>query len=133
LINKAILCGRLTKSPELRSTASGVSVCSFTVAIPRKYAKQGEERQTDFINCVAFGKTAEFVGKWFGKGDLISVDGSIQTRTWEDNEGKRRYATEVIVSEAGFVGGKSDNKQSTVADELPSEFGDISSDDDLPF
>ncbi len=139
MLNKAILVGRLTRDPEMRSTASGISVLNFTVAVPRKYAKQGEQRQTDFINCVAFRQTADFIGRYFNKGNLISIDGSIQTRSWDDNEGKKRYATEVIVNEAGFVEGKKES-QSTGASyqtqggelpELSSEF-DVT-DDDLPF
>ncbi len=141
MLNKAILCGRLTKDPELRSSQSGVSICSFSVAVPRKYKKEGEERQVDFINCVAFRQTADFISRYFNKGNLISIDGSIQTRSWEDNDGKKRYATEVVVNDAGFVEGKKE-QQSFDAPALPPErnetgttiedFGDID-DDDLPF
>jgi len=147
MLNKAILVGRLTKDPEMRSTAAGISVCSFTVAIPRKFAKQGEQRQSDFINCVSFNKTADFISRYFTKGNMISIDGSIQTRTWDDNEGKRHWVTEVVVNDAGFVeskkdsasqggsyAGKSDSfSQDFDAPELPNEFGPDTTDDDLPF
>ncbi len=138
MLNKAILVGRLTKDPELRSTASGVSVVSFTVAVTRSYARQGEERQTDFINCVAFRNTADFISRYFAKGNMIGVDGSIQTRTWDDQEGKRHWVTEVIVNEAHFVESKKDSAPSGAGfsgggAELPMEFGPDATDDDLPF
>ena len=139
MLNKAILVGRLTKDPELRSTASGVSVVSFTVAVTRSYARQGEERQTDFINCVAFRNTADFISRYFTKGNMIGVDGSIQTRTWDDQEGKRHWVTEVIVNEAHFVESKRDSAPaggtsfSGGGAELPMEFGPDATDDDLPF
>lgn len=99
MINKAILMGRLTRDPELRHTGSGTPVCSFTVAIDNGY---GENRSTDFINCVAWNKTAEFVDKYFTKGRMIIVVGRIQTRTWDGQDGKKNYATEVIASEVSF-------------------------------
>ena len=139
MLNKAILVGRLTKDPELRSTASGVSVVSFTVAVTRSYARQGEERQTDFINCVAFRNTADFISRYFTKGNMIGVDGSIQTRTWDDQEGKRHWVTEVIVNEAHFVESKRDSAPAVGTSfsgggaELPMEFGPDATDDDLPF
>lgn len=138
MLNKAILVGRLTKDPELRSTQSGVSVVSFSVAVSRSYARQGEERQTDFINCVAFRNTADFISRYFSKGNMIAVDGSIQTRTWDDQEGKRHWVTEVIVNEAHFVESKKDSAPSGGAPamggaELPMEFGPDATDDDLPF
>ncbi len=138
MLNKAILVGRLTKDPELRSTQSGVSVVSFSVAVSRSYARQGEERQTDFINCVAFRNTADFISRYFSKGNMIAVDGSIQTRTWDDQEGKRHWVTEVIVNEAHFVESKKDSATSGGAPamggaELPMEFGPDATDDDLPF
>lgn len=134
ILNKAILCGRLTKDPEARETANS-EVCNFTVAIPRKYVKQGEQRQSDFINCVAFGKTSTFISTYFKKGSMISIDGSIQTRTWEDNEGKKRYVTEVIVNDAGFVESKKDSgaAEGQALPGLPEEFGEVPKDDDLPF
>ncbi len=140
MLNKAILVGRLTKDPELRSTQSGVSVVSFSVAVTRSYARQGEERQTDFINCVAFRNTADFISRYFSKGSMIGVDGSIQTRTWDDQEGKRHWVTEVMVNEAHFVESKRDSAAAGGTMEpvgggadLPMEFGPDATDDDLPF
>jgi single-strand DNA-binding protein len=134
MLNKAILVGRLTKEPELKSTQSGKSVISFTVAIPRKFTDANGERQSDFINCVAFGKTAEFVEKHFNKGDIISIDGTIQVRVWEDNEGKKHYATEVMCEAVGFVGGKRKEEQKTEAlPQLPQEFSADGDDENLPF
>lgn len=99
MINKAILMGRLTRDPELRHTNSGTPVCSFSIAIDNGY---GENRQTDFINCVAWNKTAEFVSNYFNKGKMIIVIGRIATRTWEGQDGKKNYATEVVASEVSF-------------------------------
>ncbi len=139
MLNKALLVGRLTKDPELRSTGTGISVLSFTIAVPRNYVRSGEERQSDFINCVAFRNTAEFISKYFAKGNIISVVGEIQTRSWDDQEGKRHWATEVIVNEARFVEGKRDSSsQMGVMPDVseasaPAEFGPDVTDDDLPF
>lgn len=106
-LNKVILGGRLTSDIELKQTPSGVSVCSFSLAVNRKYSKEGE-RQADFINCQAWRSTAEFISKYFGKGSAICIEGSIQTRTWTEKDGQKRYATEVVVDEAMFVDGKND-------------------------
>lgn len=106
MLNKAILIGRFTKDPELRSTPQGTSTCSFSIAVDRNYAKAGSERQTDFINCVAWRQTAEFITKYFAKGNLVCVEGSIQTRSWKDNDGNNRYATEVVVDQVYFVESK---------------------------
>ena len=103
-MNKVILMGRLTKDPELKKTQSGSSVVSFTVAVDRQYKDDAGMHPTDFINCVAFSYTADFLNKFFVKGQLLVVIGSIQTRTWEDSEGKKNYVTEVIVSEVQFTG-----------------------------
>lgn len=105
-LNKVVLAGRLTADPELKTTQSGVSVCSFTLAINRKYSK--EKQETDFINCIAWRSTAEFISKYFGKGSSLCATGSIQTRSWQDQNGQKRYATEVIVDEAMFVDSKSE-------------------------
>lgn len=107
-MNKVILVGRLTKDPELRATTSGVPVCSFTVACDRRFVKQGEERKADFINCIAWRQTGEFVSKYFVKGNRIALEGSIQTRTWQDADGKNRYATEVVVDQCEFAQSKSE-------------------------
>ena len=99
MINKVILMGRLTRDPELRNTASGTSVCNFTVAVDDGY---GENRTTSFISCVAWGRTAEFVNNYFSKGKMIIVIGRIQTRTWEGQDGRKNYSTEVVANEVSF-------------------------------
>lgn len=129
MINKVILMGRLTKDPDVRHTQKGTPVCSFTVAVDSGY---GENKQTDFINCTAWSKTAEFVSKYFGKGGMIIVIGRISTRTWEDNEGKKRYATEVVASEVSF----GESKRTGVSEPKTDINGFeplIENDDDLPF
>lgn len=131
--NKATIGGRLTASPEVKQTQSGVPVCSFTVAVNRKANRE----ETDFINCVAWRNTAEFIGKFFGKGSSICVTGAIQTRNWTDNNGQKRYATEVMVDEAYFVDSKGDNAQAdtTYIPEAyqPTETNLEVVNDDLPF
>jgi len=131
-INKTILGGRLTADPELKQTASGVSVCSFTLAVNRKPIK-GKEQQTDFITCVAWRNTAEFISRYFKKGSSLCIVGNIQTRTWTDNSGQKRYATEVIVDEAMFVDGKNDNAEIHGATEAEPSFEEYSENDNLPF
>ena len=106
-LNKVILGGRMTADPELKQTASGVAVTSFGVAVNRRYAKDGEQT-ADFINIVAWRATAEFICKYFHKGSSIALVGSIQTRTWTDQNGNKRYATEVVADEAYFVDSKSE-------------------------
>lgn len=111
-MNKVILVGRLTKDPELRATTSGIPVCSFTVACDRRFVKQGEERKADFINCIAWRQAGESISKYFAKGHRIALEGSIQTRNWTDNEGKTRYATEVVVDQWEFAQSKSETGMS---------------------
>lgn len=115
-MNIAILIGRLTADPELRSTKNGTSVVTFTVAVDRGYSKKENEKQTDFINCVAFRETANHISRWFGKGRMIAVEGSIQTRSYEDKQGNKRTATELIVSKAHFTGEKKQDSQQTYQD-----------------
>ena len=137
MLNNVTLMGRLTADPELRMTTSGTSVTQFTVAVERDYVKSGEERQTDFINVVVWGKTADFVTTYFHKGDMIAVVGSIQVRNYEDKNGNKRYATEVIADKVSFCGGK--KEKSTDAAEQPTftvlpdanPFGD--DDNECPF
>jgi single-strand DNA-binding protein len=105
-MNKAILMGRLTKDPEVRYSQNNLAVCNYTIAVNRQFARQGEERQADFIPIVTFGKTAEFCEKYFRKGQQVAVSGRIQVRTWDDNEGKRRYVTEVIAEDCYFADSK---------------------------
>ena len=126
MINKAILMGRLTRDPELRHTGTGTAVCSFSIAIDNGY---GENRQTDFINCVAWNKTAEFVSNYFSKGKMIIVIGRISTRSWEGQDGKRNYATEVVASEVSFGESKSENSSAAKDDFTPLDVID----DDLPW
>ncbi len=112
MINCAIIMGRLTADPELKTTPSGVSVTSFCVAVDRKYAKQGEERQTDFIYVVAWRQTADFVTRYFRKGSMIAVQGSIQTRSYEDKTGAKRTAVEIVADSVSFCGSKNDSNES---------------------
>lgn len=109
MLNKVILMGRITQDLEVRQTSSGVSVLSFTVAVQRSYARQGEERQTDFINCVAWRQQAEFIGRYFRKGRMIALEGNLRTRTYDDKNGTKHYVTEVFVDNVSFTGEKSDN------------------------
>lgn len=104
-LNKVVLCGRLTATPELKQTTSGVSTTNFTLAVNRRYSKD-KEQQADFISIVAWRQTAEFITKYFDKGNAICITGSIQTRSWETSKGEKRYATEVVADEAMFVDGK---------------------------
>ena len=110
MINNVVLMGRLTATPVLNQTTGGALVTSFSIAVDRRFKRQGEERQTDFINCVAWQKTAEFISKYFKKGEAIAITGEIQTRKYEDKDtGKPRTATEVIINNASFCGNKNDN------------------------
>jgi len=102
-MNKAILMGRLTRDPEMRMTQSQVPVCTFTLAVDRRFKSASGEKQADFIPVVAWRQQAEFAGKYFRKGSRMLVVGSIQTRNWDDAEGKRHYATEVVADEIQFV------------------------------
>ena len=135
-MNKSILLGRLTKEPDIRiSQINESKVARFTLAVDRKYAKEGEERQADFINIVAFSKLAEFVENYLHKGTQICICGKIQTRVWTDNNSMNHYVTEVIAEEISFAGSKKNNEnnnESTVNFENQ-EDEEISSDDDLPF
>jgi single-strand DNA-binding protein len=101
--------GRLTKDPEIKTTNSGNSVVSFNLAVERDYCAKGEERKADFITCVAWRNTAEFISRYFHKGNLISVQGSLQSRSYEDQNGQKRYVTEVNVEKASFTGERLDN------------------------
>ncbi len=109
MLNCAVIMGRLTADPELRTTTNGTSVTSFTVAVDRAYQKSGEERQTDFINVVAWRQTAEFVTRYFHKGSMIAVQGSIQTRNYEDKNGQKRTAVDVVADNVSFCGSKAES------------------------
>lgn len=130
-MNKVILSGRLTKDPDLRYTSgNNTAIAGFTIAVDRRIKKEGEQ-QADFIPCVAWQKTAEFIGKYFQKGSKILVIGRIQTRTWDDTEGKKHYVTEIVIEECEFA----DSKKSEV--QQPSGQSDgfypIDDQEDLPF
>lgn len=143
MLNKAILMGRLTADPELRKTQNGTSVTTFTLAVNRSYTRSGEQPQTDFIDIVAWRNTAEFVSRYFTKGQLVAVEGQIQTRTWEDKSGQKRKSVEVVASEVFFAEPKRDGQARRDApsgfDSMPSgmggnEFAALPGDDsDLPF
>lgn len=134
-LNCAVIMGRLTANPELCTTNSGLAVTTFTVAVDRPYAKQGEERQTDFINVVAWRQTATFVTRYFEKGQMIAVQGSIQTRNYEDKNGNKRTAVEIVANSVSFCGEK---KKEAAPSEAPApqdytEIPTTPDDDGLPF
>ena len=142
-MNKVILMGRLTKEPEVRYTQnSNTLVCSFTLAVSRRFTRQGEERQADFINIVAWSKLGEFCQKYYHKGQQVGIIGRMQTRNWEDEQGQKHYITEVVAEEAYFADSKRDGEASS--SNFDATFGampsvgsgsdfEISSGDDLPF
>lgn len=130
-MNKAILMGRLTKDPDVKYTQStNTMVASFSLAVNRRFTKQGEERQSDFINIVTWSKTAEFVSKYFSKGQQVGVIGRIQTRNYKDDKGVMHYITEVIAEEAYFADSKKENEPVATTE---NELTPIQDDDDLPF
>ena len=142
-MNKVILMGRLTRDPEVRYTqTNNTLVASFSLAVNRRFVRQGEERQADFINIVAWGKQGEFCSKYFKKGQQVGVIGRIQTRNWEDDKGQKRYVTEVIAEEVYFADSKREGDamggtfENTFGNTAPGNMGDdfeVSSSDDLPF
>lgn len=142
MINTAVIMGRLTAAPELKKTTSGISVVSFTVAVDRNY-RSGNERQTDFINVVAWRQTAEFICNYFKKGQMIAVEGSIQTRNYEDRNGNKRTAFEIVANNVSFCGEKREGgaapaEADTAAPASYSnadagDFTEFSGEDDLPF
>ena len=133
-INNVVLTGRLSRDPEIKQTQSGVSVCNFCIAVDRQY-KSGEEKICDFINCVAWRGTADFVSKWFHKGDGIGVTGSIQTRKWVTEGGENRYATEVLCQQVSFLDGKKNAVEATQTHmEGNQNFSEVTEEDEsLPF
>ena len=158
-MNKVILMGRLTRDVEMRQTPSGVSLARFSIAVNRRFAGRDGQQQADFINCVAWRQTGEFIARYFRKGSMIAVVGSLQSRSWDGQDGKRQYSTEVQVDEAYFTGSKAETgttggsysgsqggyNQSAAPSSAPSapDFGDDfnmdgfsdldGSEDDLPF
>ena len=126
-MNKLMLIGRLTKAPELKYTQSGTAVAAFTLAVDRKFSK---EKEADFISCVAWQKTAEFIAQWFGKGQQMALEGRLQVRTYDDNDGKKHWVTEVIAEQVEFCGSKgsgSAGKEEGWGEEV------VFDDNDLPF
>lgn len=109
MINMVALMGRLTYSPELRSTPNGLSVLRFQVACDRNYQKDSKDRQADFIDCVAWRQTAEFISRYFHKGSMIAVEGTIQTSNYTDKDGNKRKQIEVLANNVSFCGGKAEN------------------------
>ncbi len=148
MLNCAIIMGRLVADPELRTTTTGLPVTSFTVAVDRSYVKPGEERQTDFIDVVAWRQTAEFVTRFFRKGSMIAVQGSIQVRPYEDKNGNKRKAFEIVADRVEFTGSKAETGSGNARYDTPpapqqpapsftsgsaDDFSDIQDDDELPF
>ena len=108
MLNRVALVGRLTRDPELRRTGNGTAVTSFTLAVDRNFSTR-DGQEADFINCVAWRQTGEFIARYFQKGSMIAVVGSIQSRSWDGNDGKKQYATEVVVDEAYFTGSRAES------------------------
>ena len=134
-MNNVVLMGRITKDIELRSTQNGKSVVTFSMAVKRRFAKEGQP-QADFINCVAWGQQAEFIAKFFNKGSMIAIVGNIQTRSWDGQDGKKQFATEIIVDEVHFTGEKKENAtqgENDAVTEADFTMIDAPADDTLPF
>lgn len=138
--NKVILIGNMTADPELKQTQGGLSVCSFSIAVNRRFKGENGQQECDFITIVAWRQQAEFVTRYFKKGQPILVCGQLQTRTWTDNQGNKRYATEVVADEVSFVGNKESNTESKPQPYMPTaytsnnhNFEEIPNDGDLPF
>ena len=132
LLNNTTLMGRLVADPELRRTSNDIPAARFTLAVDRNYSSGGE-RQADFIDVIAWRKTAEFVSQYFHKGMLVAVQGSIQTRSYTDNQGIKRKAFEIVADHVYFAGPKRDNAQAAAPSSLePDDFQEMP-DDDLPF
>lgn len=139
MFNLVVLTGRLTADPELKTTTNGIPVTTFSIAVNRNY-RAGEEQQTDFINIVAWRQRAEFITKYFKKGSMIGIEGSIQTRRYQDKNGNNRTAFEVVVNNAQFVESKRDGAASVAEEPASYSNADVSDfaevggmDDDLPF
>lgn len=143
MINTVALMGRLTYEPELRTTPSGVSLVRFQIACDRNYQKSGTERQADFIDCVAWRQTADFISRYFHKGSMIGVEGSIQTENFTDKDGNKRKSVTVVANNVSFCGSKAESGTAANAFSQPapsyasadnSDFEEIvDDDDDLPF
>lgn len=141
-MNSCVLTGRLVADPELRTTPSGLSVCRFRIAVDRPYQKSGEDRKADFIDVVAWRSNADFVTKYFHKGSMIAVQGSLQTNNYEDKNGNKRTSYEIVADRTEFCGSKSDSGNSSYSgnsapaaysNSTPDDFSSVVDDDDLPF
>ena len=110
MFNKVIMMGRIVNDPELKTTPQGVSVCSFRIAVDRRFTPKGEERKSDFFNVVAWRNEAEFISRYFSKGRMILIEGELQTRSYTDKNGNTAYVTEIIVDRSTFTGEKSNNQ-----------------------
>ena len=139
MLNNVVLMGRLTADPELKQTQNGVSVLSFSLAVDRDYTQQGQEKQADFINIVAWRLTAEFISKYFTKGQMMALKGAIQTRSYEDKQGNKRTVFEVVADKVYFCGSKeeSNNKKPNPNNSGFDDFDGFeeigTNDDNLPF
>lgn len=152
MLNVVAIMGRLVADPELRTTPAGQSVCSFRIACDRSYVQQGQQRQADFIDIVAWRQQADFVCRYFQKGSMIAVEGSLQTRQYQDKQGSKRTAVEVVANNISFAGAKRQDSQSAPSYEQQTknhvqqakaqtgfaqgsadDFAVISDNDDLPF
>jgi len=129
-MNKVVIMGRLVADPIVRNTANNIPVASIRIAVNRRYAKQGEERQTDFFNCIAWSASAQFLQKYFKKGQMIGITGRLETRTYNDQNGTKHNVTEIIIEEIDFTGSKTQQStgQQTEQVEIDEAIGD-----DLPF
>ncbi len=146
MLNSVIMMGRLTADPELRQTPQGVNVCSFTIAVDRSFVKQGEQRQADFFDVVAWRGQADFVSRFFRKGQMIAVQGRMETRTYDDKNGVRRKAYTIVAESLHFADSKKDSNPSAApydtGSQVPAAFDNVGAsdfreieavDDDLPF
>lgn len=143
MINICVLMGRLVADPELRHTPNGIATCTFRIAVERNFVRADEERKADFIDIVTWRKTAEFVCKYFHKGSMIAVNGSLQTRNYEDKNGNKRTAYEVVANEVHFAGEKTSSGERKAPfapaagnvdiKDGPDDFAVIDSEEDLPF
>ena len=147
-LNVVAMMGRMVADPELRHTPNGIATCTFRIAVDRSFVRAGEERKADFIDIVAWRQSAEFVCKYFRKGDMIVINGSLQTRNYEDKKGNKRTAYEVVAENASFCGAKpksskytqpsengrtDENHRLVSRDDLPDGFDKIEEEEDLPF
>jgi len=134
-MNKFQFMGRLTKDPEVRNTTTGTQVTTFSLAVNRRFTAVNGERQSDFFNVTAFGKTAEFCSKYYKKGQQVLVEGRIQNRTWEDKDGAKRYATDFIIEDAYFADSRREDTGATNNSDTSNDGEYITIDDtaDLPF